>query len=1236
MQYLYENLGENGFQELCQAILIREFPNVQCFPIRQPDGGRDAIAYHETSAGNRPFTVFQVKFAQKPLSEKDAHKWLLDVLEPELRKIERLIPKGAKSYYLLTNVPGTAHLDSGSIDQLNQLLAKYIPIPFCCWWRSDLDRRLDTAFDLKWLYPQLMTGTDMLRVILEQNLSAEPSRRTSAVRAFIRAQYERDKEVRFKQVELQNDLLALFVDVPIDLKERGDDKLRFLLYHHSDFRPRGEEEHHIGHAASLLLNSNLREVLKQVVLEGAPGQGKSTIAQFICQVHRLLIFGDQPDLMRLSPHFTPSSRSIPIKVDLRDLAAWLNKRDPFSPDETNAVHPDWQKSLESFLAALIRHDSGGAVFSVSDLHAIAEISSILLVLDGLDEVADPNSRKDVISEVTVGVARLRAIAASLQVVVTSRPTAFGPALGFNERNFVHLELASLSQSLISAYAEKWLTARRLKSSEAAAVRRILKQKIEQRHLRDLTRNPMQLTILLSLIHTRGSSLPEKRTALYDGYVELFFNRESEKSEIVREQRELLIDVHRYLAWILHSEAETDQRRGSISSERLQNLLKAYLLREQRDESSVTDLFKGLVERIVFLVARVEGTFEFEVQPLREYFAAKHLYETAPHSPPGRERRGTKPDRFDAVARNPFWLNVTRFFAGCFSKGELPCLVDRLENLAEQERPNFSNRQRRLAAFLLRDWVFSQDQRSLRRAISLVLDGASFQHPLKRQRRTSSLIEEELVLPEGCGRNELLEKCFTILRGKPPSDVVQETIQILVANAGPETIDAFWRPEFTNASGSEIGKWLMYGLPLGSLSRIKSSALVEKLSQYSPTVNELNLVLSAGHSQLVETSETFTKELLEKVLSGIIRLRVGMNVLSRLSEAVQTAAYARALNFGGLQPLKDVFRDRLDTKTSATAGPPGHENSVISQCLSFLKVVDDEIKKPALEWKTELEPWRNVTEKGRQLWGDRPVFYQMANMSATIVSSAQLKLEASDLVDRKTPICDRLRFARTRAGAPSWWKKQFGAASKDGGTLLVLLAFSTLAGPKTLQKLLKRFETELAKLGSQEWSFLARSVREAMSIAPPRRHEKLDVDSMPGEMNERLVVLLGSRSSLEFQQKLYRKFLGKYGGTDSAVASFCLECVLPMVEHESNLWDHVLTLIKGDKLSGPARDPYLFFRASRRISEIMPVYVARKIAADPGLYPRGWVYAARERCEYDVVLGVGAVGTIAEKEGWFEH
>ena len=95
----------------------------------------------------------------------------LEQISKERTKIKKLIPKGAKEYYLITNVPGTSHLDSGSMDQLQALLAQVIEIPFTCWWRDDLDRRLNSAWSLKWAYPALMTGQDMLITILNAGLN---------------------------------------------------------------------------------------------------------------------------------------------------------------------------------------------------------------------------------------------------------------------------------------------------------------------------------------------------------------------------------------------------------------------------------------------------------------------------------------------------------------------------------------------------------------------------------------------------------------------------------------------------------------------------------------------------------------------------------------------------------------------------------------------------------------------------------------------------------------------------------------------------------------------------------------------------------------------------------------------------------------------------------------------------------------------------------------------------------
>jgi hypothetical protein len=162
--------------------------------------------------------------------------------------------------------------------------------------------------------------------------------------------------------------------------------------------------------------------------------------------------------------------------------------------------------LEAFLAALIKEQSGGATFDVTDLHAVFRVTAVLLVLDGLDEVADVKRRTDVVTEITKGIERLKPIAASFQVVVTSRPTAFANTPGLPEKMFQYFGLDSVTPELIDEYANKWLKARKLQERESSEVKKILREKLGQPHMRDLARNPMQLAILPTLIHTQGTSL----------------------------------------------------------------------------------------------------------------------------------------------------------------------------------------------------------------------------------------------------------------------------------------------------------------------------------------------------------------------------------------------------------------------------------------------------------------------------------------------------------------------------------------------------------------------------------------------------------------------------------------------------------------------------------------------------------------------------------------------------------
>ena len=310
-------------------------------------------------------------------------------------KVREQMAKGAKRFVLVTNVSGTSHSEVGSIGNLQDLLEKHLPIPAQAWWRDDLDRRLDNAWDLKFTHPALLSGADLLRLVVESSPSEGRERRQNAITAFLSGQYESDREVKFKQAELENDIFELFTDVPIVprnppvRRQRGVERLASAFRHAATtasgevdslrvrqwleiasggesslayFYPR--DETWLG-AASLLLNGDFQEAEPLVILEGAPGQGKSTIAQYICQVHRMW-FLERREPGTVDPAHISSSLRLPFKVELRDFATWLSGGNPFGTgtgwDSQDLSH----RSLEGFLSALVRYASGGSAFDVSE------------------------------------------------------------------------------------------------------------------------------------------------------------------------------------------------------------------------------------------------------------------------------------------------------------------------------------------------------------------------------------------------------------------------------------------------------------------------------------------------------------------------------------------------------------------------------------------------------------------------------------------------------------------------------------------------------------------------------------------------------------------------------------------------------------------------------------------------------------------------------------------------------
>lgn len=1247
--YDYEQLDDESFQELCQALLVKHFPTFQCLPVGQRDGGRDGFVW-KRERGNRQLLLFQVKFVRNPSRIDDPHRWITGIVRDEAPKVDRIAQNAdVGMYVLLTNVAGTAPLDSGSIDTADHALQSGLKVPSQCWWRADLDRRLDSEWDLKWRYPAVLTGPDFLRAVFELGMPEDRDRRLSAITAFVTHQHDADREVKFKQVELQNDLVDLFVDVPVTPVDREASRsqserrvrqyldIASALTDASVFGPDFDADvdtFYAGYAlppvgaSRLLIHESCVSSFPRIVLEGAPGQGKSTLAQFACQVHRLHILNLHDEIAALPEHFRSIAVRIPIKVDLRDYATWLSKRDPFEP-ESDAPPAGWRKSFESFLSHQITHMSGSIHFTAADLHAVLRVSAALLVLDGLDEVADISTRATLISEITSAVKRLESDSASLLTVVTSRPANFANSPGFSERDFSYFELMALPRPLIDDYVGKWIIAKNLDPKDSADVRAIVRQRIDEPHLRELARNPMQLAILLSVVHTRGASLPDKRTALYNIYIDIFFNREAEKDDGVRRNRELLIDIHGYVAWILQTEAEQGGD-GRISLERLKQSLVTYLQREERDVALVDELFREMAQRVLALVSRIQGTLEFEVQPLREYFAARYLYETAPPSPVGNEQHGSKPDRFAALASNFYWLNVARFYAGFYQKGELPSLAQQLEELAESAGFRNTSHPHALAVALLSDWVFSQSPRSMRQVVSLVTDGIGIGEisPSPSGQRQA----RELRLPEGNGRAELASRCFDLLRGYPPMDLAGELSDVVMVNSDPLTIKREWLSELEEAvsdSSHRICDWLALGGRLGLRSTVRADEIRIRLSDRldegpilqtayrwicpeiisGDRVSAERLVTSALKDELGYVSAAFGMEgtQLDYVLATFSPTVWAMALESSSSDLPLDEVLWRRQRPGNIEPPNDVGPDIW----------PDPIRSLLAACREARSM-------PGAAWSSSLAPWSIVVDEALKEWGECQSLLAMASIGAGVKARHETGEGAEDLFDASRPLVQRMRYARLRSGSGSWWSSKLGSVTDDHQRDLCLVAIARWGGPSVFKECGSEVDRLLSTLTDDQYGRLVTSIR-------PRafRGVRLRKRDLVDGASDHLAVLLALRSDFATRQYVSDR-LRSSAASGLSMLRFRADTIQQKDELGPDDWEELVDLAElayVDRIS-------LIRRRLGRPAQAMPSHLAERITTSPELFPRVLVASAEAVCRSDLGNAMTPVSDAAAAGRWF--
>ncbi|MFJ5233156.1 NACHT domain-containing protein [Kitasatospora sp. NPDC088391] len=1208
-RYHYERLMEKPFQQLCNALLAQSFPDIQCFPVGHRDGGRDAVLPVE----GRQAVIFQVKWTSKP--SKDPVAWLTQTVKDEADNIQRLVAQGAKEYFLLTSLAGTAVPKSGSMDRMEIELAKYsreFGIPMKVWWRADIDARVDAAPDaLKWAYSDMLVGHDLVRYLIDgASAAARDHELRNLVVKVIATQWEEDAKVKFKQAELtSHDLTDLFIDVEAVRTSQA------LSTRGLQMAELGQEN--LGGAARYLLSAKQPFTL----VKGEPGQGKSTLGQYLCQIHRAAFLKERVrDAAGLPAAQAPR---VPLRVDLRDYAAWMDGGDPLEEHlSSTRKTPRRKASLEDFLAYVLRSRSGGLPADVATVDGITQRLPVLIVLDGLDEVARPDMRALVVKHIDEFTARLQHSLLAPQVIVTTRPNAATLAEP-SHRMYETIALSHLKPALRTAYLRKWAAARSVTGRDRRELQRVFDQRSAEPHIAQLANNPMQLTILLYLMHKRGNSVPTGRTELYTSYMETFLDREAEKSPQVEEHRRDLEEVTAYLGWLLQAEAEGSSGSGRIGLKDLERSILTYLFEADKNTHLVAALFTAVTDRVWALTSKIQGTFEFDVQPLREYFAARYLYEYA-----GAERGDFDTSRvLQHLVRRPYWMNVARFYAGFARANELAGLVEALEE--EQESRQQPLEMLTAAWMLLADGVFSKRPRAQQRAAELFLDDLSVCLLAYQIRYHHDLPD----LPLHHGGRELAAALLAAVEHSPSSATAHDRVRVSARLLRePGEFGAWWNARLHTAANTPDERiWLALGAGVGAGEHVRPEDVAPMaLTDAASAADAVRAGLTPPHGSAME------ERMVRAVLDGhcFDASPLGKGYPADLLRVLAPQEFLNKV----LATDKFMFRlpgIHADTRISGSQRQAAWKRLVRRD--PRLGTLQQAVKAGLGERRTTAV-WSNTAQAISAIFG--PCWAAAVTTVIGAASPADTFVTGGAMTSGSQPLGPAADYGRLlqeirryRLEA-AWWNRQYEEHTDPLSRATWALALTTAAAPSVIASLLDHLNTAVSALPDDTLHALLTSasrlsLSEAVGRALPFKHLRLDENmSAPTAL---LLSCHSSNAAATALEKLTDEELGatgRYGTAAWPAATVLTNRIL----HASSA--SALEALRAHPTHSLAQVPLHDLPVGQTASNLFHQIVNR-----PADYPRGWVWAAQEALAHPWTEGMGGashpyLSDVADQERWF--
>ena len=455
-----------------------------------------------------------------------------------------------------------------------------------------------------------------------------------------------------------------------------------------------------------VLDYLIDEEIMNLVLVGGPGQGKTTLCQYISQNYRLLFLGK---LDEVDNKFVNCDVRIPFRVILREYATWVNST---TSENTTLFH---------YLATQM--NISGNALSPDDIKTISRLHPILLILDGLDEISIEN-RDKIIKKISLFIEYLRdEYESDIRVIVTTRP--FGYSNEFPIRKYLHLTLQSLTKEKTLEYTEKLLQIQNCTLQEKDDINSVFQDCIDDPIISEITRTPLQVTIVIIIIYQNGNP-PKQREELFNEYMKIIYERERKKGlGLLKTDKDIIYGLHEYVAYVIQRNMDHEKNQDYLIDEEFKQKIKEYLVfyehvpKDQDPDELVEGVIKEAGQRLVLIENSHENKWGFSIPNIREFFTAAYLFDYAT----GEQNRSK---RFEIIATREKWNQVAQFFAGRMGRnlrGEVASLVNICREIDRKNPDIFLKRGAELVTQILTDHAL-RNRPDKRTAIEYIVDAVT--------------------------------------------------------------------------------------------------------------------------------------------------------------------------------------------------------------------------------------------------------------------------------------------------------------------------------------------------------------------------------------------------------------------------------------------------------------------------------------------------------------------------------